>query len=94
MEIGPFLGVFANSTVEMEVLQDDEGRLWLEQRPAPSLAELGGEASRSELVAYGSDALIMRDPLEGMHVVLAFLSPDGDGRPAYLHVGRAIARAR
>lgn len=94
VEIGPFLGVFANSTVEMEVLQDDEGRLWLEQRPAPSLAELGGEASRSELVAYGSDALIMRDPLEGMHVVLAFLSPDGDGRPAYLHVGRAIARAR
>lgn len=94
VEIGPFLGVFANSTVEMEVLQDDEGALWLEQRPAPSLVELGGEASRTELVAFGDDALIMREPHDGMHVVLAFLAPDAQGRHAYLHVGRAIARAR
>jgi CubicO group peptidase (beta-lactamase class C family) len=94
VDIAPYLGVFANSTVEMEVSQDDAGRLWLEQRPAPSLAELGGEASRTELVAYGDDSLIMRDRMEGMHVVLAFLSPAADGRHSFVHVGRALARAR
>lgn len=94
IDIDPYLGVFSNSTVEMEVSRDDDGRLWLEQRPAPSLVELGGEASRTELVAFGDDSLIMREPLEGMHVVLAFLSPAADGRHSFVHVGRALARAR
>ncbi len=88
-----FLGVYANSTVEMEVERDDEGRLWLAQRPRPELQALGAEPSRDELVRFSEDALILRERKDGMHVVLAFLEPDDDGRASFLHVGRAVARS-
>lgn len=95
VDASPYLGVFANSIVEMEVSRDDEGRLWLEQRPKIDLAELGDEVQPpSELVPFGDDSLIMLDQQSGMHIVLAFLSPGDDGRPSFVHFGRALARAR
>lgn len=93
-DVTSFLGVYANSTVEMEVSQDDAGRLWLEQRPTPELLELGAEASTDELVRLDEGSLILRERKDGMHLVLAFLDPAPDGRASYIHFGRAVPRSR
>lgn len=91
--VDAFLGVYANSTMEMEVARDGDGRVWLEQRPSPELQALGGEPSRDELVRFGDDALIMKEKKDGMHLVLAFLEPAEDGRSSFVHFGRAVARS-
>jgi CubicO group peptidase (beta-lactamase class C family) len=93
-DVAAYLGVYANTTVEIEVSQDDAGRLWLEQRPTPELLALGAEPSTDELVRFGGDSLIVRERKNGMHMVLAFLEPDPDGRASYIHFGRAIPRSR
>ena len=92
VDAAPYLGVYANSIVEMEFSQDDDGRIWFEQRPKEAMVDLGEEASRDELLAFGEDSLIMREEKSGMHIVFAFLSPDHDGRHSYVHFGRAISR--
>ncbi|WP_223622558.1 serine hydrolase [Microbacterium sp. EST19A] len=89
-----YLGVYSNSTMEMEVSQDDEGRLWLEQRPTPELLALGAQPSTDELVPFEDGSLILRERKSGMHMVLAFLEPAPDGRASYIHFGRAVPRSR
>lgn len=89
-----YLGVYSNSTMEMEVSQDDEGRLWLEQRPKPELLALGAQPSTDELVRFEDGSLILRERKSGMHLVLAFLEPASDGRASYIHFGRAVPRSR
>lgn len=93
-DVSGYLGVYANSTVEMEVSHDAEGRLWLEQRPTPELRALGAEPSTDEFVPYGDASLIARERKDGMHLVLAFLDPADDGRASYIHFGRAVPRSR
>ncbi|KJQ55930.1 D-alanyl-D-alanine carboxypeptidase precursor [Microbacterium sp. SA39] len=93
-DVAGFLGVYANSTVEMVVSQDDTGRLWLEQRPTPELLALGAEPSTDELVRFDEGSLILRERKDGMHLVLAFLDPAADGRASYIHFGRAVPRTR
>lgn len=93
-DVSSFLGVYANSTVEMEVSQDDSGRLWLEQRPTPEILALGAEPSTDELVRFDEGSLILRENKDGMHLVLAFLDPADDGRASYIHFGRAVPRSR
>lgn len=92
--VAGFLGVYANSTVEMEVSRDESGRLWLEQRPTPELLALGAEPSTDELVPFDEGSLILRESKDGMHLVLAFLDPGPDGRASYIHFGRAVPRSR
>lgn len=92
-DVVPFIGVYGNSTLEMEVSQDPEGRLWLDQRPAPELLALGAQPSTDELVRFSADSLIARERKDGMHLVLAFLVPADDGRASYMHFGRAVARS-
>ena len=93
-DVSGYLGVYTNSTVEMEVSQDAEGRLWLEQRPTPELRALGAEPSTDEFVPYGDASLIARERKDGLHLVLAFLEPADDGRASYIHFGRAVPRSR
>lgn len=93
-DVDGFLGVYANSTMEMEVSQDDTGRLWLEQRPTPELLALGAQPSTDELVPFEDGSLILRERKSGMHMVLAFLEPASDGRASYIHFGRAVPRSR
>lgn len=88
----PYLGVYANSLVEMEFSQDDEGRVWLDQRPKKAMVELGEEASHEELIAFNENSLIMRNEKSGMHIVFAFLSLDDRDRATHVHYGRALAR--
>lgn len=92
VDAAPYVGVYANTIVEMEFSQDDQGRIWLEQRPKESVIALGEKPSRDELVAFGESSLITRTEQSGMHVVFAFLSPDDGGKHSYVHFGRAIAR--
>lgn len=94
VEASSYLGVFANTLMEMEFSQDEAGRLWVEQRPKDDVAGLSEGASRSELAAFGDDSLIMLEQQSGMNIVFAFLSPDEDGRRSYVHFGRALARTR
>lgn len=93
-DVDGYLGVYANSTMEMEVSQDDAGRLWLEQRPTPELLALGAQPSTDELVRFEDGSLILRERKSGMHMVLAFLEPAPDGRASYIHFGRAVPRSR
>lgn len=93
-DVAGMLGIYANSTVELEVSQDDAGRLWFEQRPTPELQALGAQPSIDEVVRFDDTSLIMRERKDGMHLVLAFLDPAPDGRASYVHFGRAVPRAR
>ncbi|MGP3534301.1 serine hydrolase domain-containing protein [Microbacterium sp. RD1] len=93
VDASAFVGVYSNSLVDMTVSQEDDGRIWLEQHPKGFLVELGQQVSRHELVAFEDDSLIQREATSGMHPVFAFLAPDAEGRAAYVHYGRAIARA-
>ncbi|WP_300265670.1 serine hydrolase [Microbacterium sp.] len=87
-----YIGTYSNSIFDLEVSQDDVGRVWLDQRPKGLLLEMGEQPSRDELVAFGDDALILREKKSGMHIVYTFLSPDADGRHSFIQFGRAIAR--
>jgi len=92
VDAAPYVGTYSNSIFDMEVSQDDTGRVWLDQRPKGLLLEMGEQPSRDELISFGEDALIMREEKNGMHIVYTFLSPDADGRRSFVQFGRALAR--
>lgn len=92
VDAAPYVGTYSNSIFDMELSQDDAGRVWLEQRPKGLLLEMGEQPSKDELISFGDDAFIMREEKNGMHVVYTFLSPDADGRHSFIQFGRAIAR--
>ncbi|MFJ8818680.1 serine hydrolase domain-containing protein [Amycolatopsis thermoflava] len=87
-----YLGTYSSEVADLTVTQDDDGRLWLDQRPKGLLAELG-EAERTELVRLDDDVLIPRTPTHGVHLPHVFVGDDGDGRAAYVHSGRATRRS-
>lgn len=92
IEAATYIGTYSNSIFDMELSQDDVGRVWLEQRPKGLLLEMGEQPSRDELISFGKDSLIMREQKSGMHIVYTFLSPGTDGRHSFVQFGRAIAR--
>jgi CubicO group peptidase (beta-lactamase class C family) len=90
----PYLGSYSNSTFDMTVSVDDEGRIWLDSVPKGIMAEMGQKPEHVQLLGLDTDALIAAEPtMKEMHVVYAFLGDDGAGRRAYMHYGRAIGRA-
>jgi CubicO group peptidase (beta-lactamase class C family) len=92
VDAAPFAGTYSNTIVDLVVSLDDDGRAWLEQRPKGVLADLKA-ASRDELVGLSANSLILREATGGLHPVFAFLDPDAEGRPTYMHYGRAIPRS-
>ena len=88
-----FVGTYSADVFELEVSQEDDGRIWLEMTPKGMFEELGEKPERNELVAYREDSLIPLNPDRGMHLPHVFLGDDGDGHALYLHVGRAVRRA-
>jgi len=93
VDAAPYVGSFSNSTFDMVVSVDDEGRIWLDSTPKGIVLEMGQEPEHVELVGLGPDSLIAVQPtMKEMHVVYAFLGDDGAGRRKYLHYGRAIGR--
>jgi hypothetical protein len=89
----PLLGSYSNSTFDMVVSADDDGRIWLDSTPKGILLEMGQKPEHTQLVGFGPDTLIAAEPtMKEMHVVYAFLGDDGSGRRKYMHYGRAIGR--
>ncbi|MGX1701158.1 serine hydrolase domain-containing protein [Microbacterium sp. NPDC055357] len=90
----PFVGAFSNSTFDMSVSVDDDGRLWMDTTPKGLAAEMGEKPQRVEIVGLAADSLIALEPaMKDMHMVYTFLGDDGSGRRKYLHYGRAMSRA-
>jgi len=88
-----FVGTYSADVFQLEVSQEDDGRIWLEMTPKGLFEELGEKPERTELVSYREDSLIPLNPDRGMHLPHVFLGDDGDGHALYLHVGRAVRRA-
>jgi CubicO group peptidase (beta-lactamase class C family) len=93
IDAGRFVGTYSADVFELEVSQEDDGRIWLEMTPKGMFEELGEKPERTELVSYREDSLIPLNPDRGMHLPHVFLGDDGDGHALYLHVGRAVRRA-
>jgi len=77
----------------MTVSQDEDGRIWLVQKPKGVFEELGEQVERKELVPYREDSLIPVEADRGMYLPHVFLGDDGHGHAQYLHIGRAVRRA-
>jgi len=93
IDASPYVGTYANSSVTLEVSQEDDGTVWVNVIPTDDLSkELGEQPQRWELVQYAGDTLITRERETGLHRLLAFLDRDA-GHAAYVHTGRAHARA-
>ena len=92
LEADRYLGTYASEVADVVISQDDDGRVWMEQRPKGKAAELGA-GSKAELVGWADDALILKHAQGGLHLPLVFLGDDGSGRAAYVHSGRATKRA-
>jgi CubicO group peptidase (beta-lactamase class C family) len=88
-----YVGTYSSQVADLEVSQDDDGRIWLLQTPKGLFEELGEQPERRELVHYRGDSLINVEPEHGMHIPHAFVGDDGDGHALYLHIGRAVRRA-
>lgn len=93
VDVSRFLGTYSASVYDLTVSQDDDGRVWMEQRPKGALVEMGGEVERTELVHYRDDMLIPLEADRGMFIPRAFVGDDGEGRALFLHIGRAVRRA-
>ncbi|MET9272001.1 serine hydrolase domain-containing protein [Kribbella sp. NPDC003557] len=93
VDAGRYVGTYEADVMEMTVSQDEDGRIWLVQKPKGVFAELGEQAERKELVPYGENSLIPVEADRGMHLPHVFLGDDGHGHALYLHVGRAVRRA-
>jgi hypothetical protein len=87
------VGRYADTVCDVKVTQEPDGSVWLDRTPKGILAELGEQPVRTELVRLRGDSLIALEPSHGIHPVYAFLCDDGSGRAAYVHYGRAVARA-
>jgi hypothetical protein len=93
IDAGRFVGTYSAEVVDIEISQDDDGRIWMQQTPKGLFEELGEQPERRELVHFRGDSLINVEPEQGMHIPHAFVGDDGEGHALYLHIGRAIRRA-
>ena len=88
-----YVGTYSAEVFDLNVSQDDDGRVWIETVPKGMFEELGEQPERKELVHYSDDSLIPVEADHGMHMPHAFLGDDGEGHALYLHIGRAVRRA-
>jgi CubicO group peptidase (beta-lactamase class C family) len=87
-----YAGTYASEVGELTVVGDDEGRLWLEEKPLGILAEMGAAPERSQLAPFGGDTFVQVEPKMGIHLSHVFVGDDGSGRALYIHSGRATRR--
>jgi CubicO group peptidase (beta-lactamase class C family) len=81
------------SKVATFTVADENSRLWLTVSPSDVLAEAGSHEERFEIVQYDGDVLISKERQHGRYMVINFVAQGPDGRPAFLHHGRAVPRA-
>jgi hypothetical protein len=88
-----FVGTYTTQVIDMNVTQDDDGRVWVEMVPKGMFAEMGELPVTTELLGYDGDTLIPATGDRGMFMPHAFVGDDGTGKSLYLHIGRAMRRA-
>ncbi|WP_159618668.1 serine hydrolase domain-containing protein [Arthrobacter zhaoguopingii] len=88
-----FLGTYSSRMLDLDVTQDEEGRVWMTMTATDAGEEIGVDNETTELVWLREDTLIPLKGQQGMHLPHAFLGDDGTGRAQYLHLGRAVRRA-
>lgn len=88
-----YVGEYSSRVADTVVTQDDDGKLWIERVPKGVMAATGGEAEKTELLAYKDNTLVAAYKTHpGLHMPHAFVGDDGNGRALYLHTGRADRR--
>jgi CubicO group peptidase (beta-lactamase class C family) len=93
IDAGRYVGTYSAEVFDLTVSQDEDRRIWIEQKPKGVFEEMGGRPERTELVHYRDDMLIPVEAEQGMYMPHAFVGDDGSGRALYLHLGRAVRRA-
>jgi CubicO group peptidase (beta-lactamase class C family) len=89
------LGRFDGVLVSSEITLDDNGEVWVEDRPVSEEAKaFMAEPERTRLVALDETRLIAAEPERGVHEVLAFVRPGDDGRARYLFRGGRLTPRR
>ncbi|MEU0316467.1 serine hydrolase domain-containing protein [Nocardioides sp. NPDC006273] len=92
VDVGRFLGRYADTIYDIEVTEDGTGGLVLDRIPKDVIAEIGEQPMRFSLVHLDGDSFITVEPVRGIHVVFAFIG-EVDGKAKYVHYGRVVARA-
>jgi CubicO group peptidase (beta-lactamase class C family) len=92
VDVGRFLGRYADTIYDIEVTEDGTGGLVLDRTPKDVIAEIGEQPMRFSLVHLDGDSFIAAEPVRGIHVVFAFIG-EVDGKAKYVHYGRVVARA-
>jgi CubicO group peptidase (beta-lactamase class C family) len=87
-----YAGEYSSPAKDLVVSADDDGRVWLDQRPKGMLAELGDKPERVEIVRLDGDTFLTAEATEGVHRTVVFLGDDGHGKAQYLHGGRVSRR--
>jgi CubicO group peptidase (beta-lactamase class C family) len=93
LDASRYVGTYSCDLADVTISEDDEGRVWMDEIPKGIAVEFGDTPMRTELVGYATDTLIALHADRGMHRLYAFLEGDRD-HAAYLHTGRALARAQ
>lgn len=86
----PYLGTYTGPALSVEVTADGGG-LALTTIPGETARGLGMQPSTSRYVHLSGDSFITAEPEDGAHQTVTFVMRDG--RAAYLHNSRALARA-
>jgi CubicO group peptidase (beta-lactamase class C family) len=87
-----YVGTYSSLVADLEVTQDENGQVWVEQRPKDIIDGLSQQAERQQMVAFASDALIPLHSQHGLHMPHVFIGDDGNGHARFLHIGRAMPR--
>ncbi|WP_027944545.1 serine hydrolase domain-containing protein [Amycolatopsis taiwanensis] len=91
-DVSRYLGTYSSDVADVEISQDDEGRVWMHRRMKGIHAELGHVDEKIELTSLQGDTLITKTPIHGIHMPHAFVGDDGQGHALFLHSGRADKR--
>jgi CubicO group peptidase (beta-lactamase class C family) len=87
-----YVGTYSSRVADLVVTQDDDGQIWVEQRPKDIIAELSQPAERHQLVPFAENSLIPLQSQHGLHMPHVFLGDDGSGHARFVHIGRAMPR--
>jgi hypothetical protein len=87
-----YAGTYTSPAADLVVSGDQDGRLWLLERPKGVFAQSGEPPEREEFVRLDGETFVGVTAQQGVHGTVVFLGDDGQGHSLYLHGGRASRR--
>ena len=94
VDAAPLVGFYSNSTIDLTVSVDDEGRIWVDSTPKGILAEMGQTPEHTELVGFSADSLITAEPADPGHARRLLVRRRRRGGPAQVHPLRSRGGTR